>query len=61
MNGKEVVPYPLSGVWRSRLFSLFIMSFGFSPSDILVAVRLAAEIYDKCFTRAQGAGEFVQA
>ena len=32
------------------------MSFGFSPSDIIAAVALAYKIYEKCFTRAQGAG-----
>lgn len=34
------------------------MSFGFSVGDIIACYKLAADIYDHCFTRAQGAGEF---
>ena len=33
------------------------MSFGFSAGDFIAAMRLAAEIYEKCFTKAQGAGK----
>ena len=33
------------------------MSFGFSPSDIIVAYQLAHEIYHRCFTQAQRAGK----
>lgn len=43
-------------VRRSPRF-LSTMSFGFSLGDFVIAIRLAAEIYEKCFTRAQGAGE----
>lgn len=34
------------------------MSFGFAPGDIIAAVTLVAHIYEKCFTKAQAAGEF---
>jgi len=37
------------------------MSFGFSVGDIITCSRLAAEIYDHCFTKAQGAGKFPRA
>ena len=33
------------------------MSFGFSPSDIVVAYQLAREIHYRCFTKAQSAGK----
>lgn len=33
------------------------MSFGFAPGDIIAAVTLVAQIYEKCFTKAQAAGE----
>ena len=32
------------------------MSFGFSPSDIVVSYQLAREIYYRCFTKSQAAG-----
>ena len=33
------------------------MSFGFSVSDIVTSYQLAFQIYDRCFTKAQGAGK----
>lgn len=33
------------------------MSFGFSLSDIVLSYQLAFKVYDRCFTRAHGAGE----
>lgn len=33
------------------------MSFGFSVSDLRVALQLALFLHEKCFTKAQGAGE----
>ena len=33
------------------------MSFGFSPADIIAAVTLIAQIYEKCFTKAERAGQ----
>ena len=33
------------------------MSFGFSVSDIVISYQLAFQIYDRCFTKAQGAGK----
>ena len=33
------------------------MSFGFSLSDVLLACQLAYTVYDRCFTKANGAGE----
>lgn len=33
------------------------MSFGFSLSDIVLACQLAYTVYDRCFTRANGAGK----
>ena len=33
------------------------MSFGFSPSDIVVAYQLARELHHRCFTKAQRAGK----
>lgn len=33
------------------------MSFGFSVSDLVVGGKLAFDIYQQCFTKAQGAGE----
>lgn len=33
------------------------MSFGFSPSDIVVAYQLAHKIHHRCFTKAQRAGK----
>lgn len=36
------------------------MSFGFSLSDIVVSYQLAREIYDRCFTKSQAAGEMTQ-
>ena len=34
------------------------MSFGFSLSDIVLSYQLAFTVYDRCFTRAHGAGEY---
>ena len=36
------------------------MSFGFSPSDIVVSYKLAREIHYRCFTKSQAAGEMTQ-
>lgn len=33
------------------------MSFGFSPSDLVVAYQLAYEIHYRCFTKVQRAGK----
>ena len=33
------------------------MSFGFSLSDIELACKLAYKVYDRCFTKANGASE----
>ena len=33
------------------------MSFGFSPSDFIVAYELARKIHHRCFTKAQRAGK----
>ena len=35
------------------------MSFGFSVSDIIISYQLAFQIYDRCFTKAQGAGKSI--
>ena len=37
--------------------SKIAMSFGFSPSDIVVAYQLAHKIHYHCFTKAQRAGK----
>ncbi len=34
------------------------MSFGFSVSDLIMGSQLAYDIYQQCFTKARGAGEW---